>query len=89
MGLAGGGTLEVVITGTRTDLLESFRKRYEPDAVVAWGERTSSPLWEGRPDGVAYVCHQNTCLLPATTVADLTAQLDLESGRTSSESGRN
>ena len=78
MKLAGGGVLEVVVAGDRPDLLECVRDRYEPDAVVAWGERTSSPLWEDRPDGAAYVCHRNICLLPATTVQVLSAQLDAE-----------
>ncbi len=81
MTLAGGGVLEVVIAGDRPDLLDCVRGRYEPDAVVAWGERTSSPLWEGRPDGAAFVCHLNTCLAPATDVDVLTRQLDTEGAR--------
>jgi hypothetical protein len=82
MALAGGGILEVVIAGTRPDLLDCVRRRYEPDAVLAWGERTSSPLWEYRPDGAAYVCHLNTCLAPATDADVLSAQLDAEGTRT-------
>jgi uncharacterized protein len=81
MALAGGGALEVVVAGDRPDLLECVRKRYEPDVVVAWGERTSSPLWEARPDGSAYVCHQSTCLMPAATVAELNDQLEVEGAR--------
>ena len=88
MALAGGGILEVVVTGNRPDLLDCVRGRYEPDAVVAWGERTSSPLWESRPDGAAYVCHRNTCLAPATTVEALSAQLDDEGTRTDPQMAR-
>ena len=80
MALAGGGILEVVITGDRPDLLGCVRSRYEPDAVVAWGERTSSPVWEEGKDGAAYLCHRNTCLVPARTVEELSDQLDGELG---------
>ncbi len=82
MALAGSGVVEVTVTGDRRDLLDCVRGRYEPDAVVAWGERTSSPLWADRPDGAAYVCHRNTCLTPATTVEVLAAQLDGEASST-------
>jgi len=82
MTLAGGGVVEVTVTGDRPDLLHCVRSRFEPDAVVAWGERTSSPLWDGRPDGAAYVCHRNTCLTPALTVDVLAAQLEGEAAST-------
>jgi uncharacterized protein len=81
MALAGGGTIEVVIAGDRPDLLEYVRRRYEPDVVLAWGERTVSPVWEDRPDGAAYVCRQYSCLVPATTVEQLGSQLDSEGRR--------
>jgi len=84
MALAGGGTLEVVVAGERPDLLECVRKRYEPDVVVAWGERSASPLWESRPDGAAYVCHRNACLIPATTAEQLNTQLESEGTRSMS-----
>jgi uncharacterized protein YyaL (SSP411 family) len=82
MALAGGGVLEVTVTGDRADLLDCVRGRYEPDAVLAWGERTSSPLWDDRADGAAYVCHHNTCLAPAMTTDVLSSQLDSEGTRT-------
>ena len=50
-------------------------RRYLPNAVLAWGERYDSPLWEGRVDGQAYVCRSYACQLPADTVAALEAQL--------------
>ena len=81
MALAGGGILEVVVAGDRTDLLECAQRRYEPDAVIAWGDRTASPLWESRSDGAAYVCHQSMCLVPATTVGQLNDQLESEGHR--------
>jgi hypothetical protein len=51
------------------------RARYLPGAVLAWGERYDSPLWEGREENRAYVCRRYTCGLPADDAAALTAQL--------------
>jgi uncharacterized protein len=69
------GSTEVVVAGNRPDLLEVVRRRWLPNAVLAWGERHESPLWEGREDGRAYVCRGYTCQLPATTPDELAAQL--------------
>ena len=46
-----------------------------PNAVLAWGERFDSPLWEGRRDGFAYVCHNYACEAPTDTDAGLLALL--------------
>jgi uncharacterized protein YyaL (SSP411 family) len=74
--LAVNGIDEVVVTGDRPDLLAVVRSAWRPRAVLAWGERTSSPLWEGRPDdGRAYVCHGNVCEAPVDTPEALAAQL--------------
>jgi hypothetical protein len=79
-GGAGGpgqaGVTEVVITGDRPDLLAVVSRRWLPDAVVAWGERWDSPLWEGRADGAAFVCRHAVCGVPATDPATLASQLD-------------
>ncbi|HAS11881.1 MAG TPA: thioredoxin domain-containing protein [Acidimicrobiaceae bacterium] len=69
------GTTEIVVAGDRTDLLDAVRHRWLPNAVLAWGERYDSPLWAGRDDGLAYVCRDHTCQLPASTPEELTAQL--------------
>ncbi len=78
--LAGRGFTEVVITGDRSDLLEVVRQRYLPAAVLAWGEPYNSPLWEGRggPEarGRAFVCHDYTCQAPASSAAELVAQVE-------------
>jgi hypothetical protein len=67
---------EVVVTGDRGDLVAAVQSRYLPRTVVAWGERTASPLWEERPDdGRAYVCEGYTCQLPVDSVDALVAQL--------------
>ncbi|HEY7946506.1 MAG TPA: thioredoxin domain-containing protein [Acidimicrobiales bacterium] len=77
-GLAGGGITEVVVAGPRPDLVEVVRRRYEPTAVMAWGERTTSPLWAGRTDGLAYVCRRYACREPSSDPATLVTQLDTE-----------
>ena len=72
--LARGGT-EIVITGDRPDLLVEVRRQWRPDAVLAWGEPTDSPLWEGRDVDRAYVCRDYACRMPADAVATLAGQL--------------
>jgi uncharacterized protein YyaL (SSP411 family) len=69
------GTTEIVVAGDEPDLLGEVRARYLPSAVLAWGERYPSPLWEGRDDGRAYVCRDYACGLPAETPEALRAQL--------------
>ncbi|HAM01046.1 MAG TPA: hypothetical protein DCQ30_02280, partial [Acidimicrobiaceae bacterium] len=70
------GVTEVVIPGARPDLVALVQRRYEPDAVLAWGERTGSPLWEGRADGLAYVCTNRVCAPPAGSPHELEERLD-------------
>jgi uncharacterized protein YyaL (SSP411 family) len=73
--LVARGTTEIVVAGDRPDLVTAARARLLPDAVLAWGERYDSPLWEGRDDGRAYVCRSYACQLPAPDAATLTSQL--------------
>jgi len=73
--LSTGGTAEVVITGERADLVAALHERYLPNAVLAWGERYDSPLFEGRKDGLAYVCRNYVCNLPVDDVHGLLSQL--------------
>jgi uncharacterized protein YyaL (SSP411 family) len=75
---SGTAPIEVVITGERADLVGAFRRRYEPNAVLAWGERSASPLWANRPDGFAYVCRQFACKAPVATDEDLDTTLEGE-----------
>ena len=54
------GMTEVVVTGDRPDLVSAVQSRFEPTTVLAWGERGTGPLWEGRdesggPTVAAYV----------------------------------
>ncbi|MBA2281724.1 MAG: thioredoxin domain-containing protein, partial [Acidimicrobiia bacterium] len=74
--LSVSGIDEVVVTGDRPDLLTAVRSDWRPRAVLAWGERFESPLWEGRPDdGRAYVCRHFTCDAPVTDPDALAALL--------------
>jgi uncharacterized protein len=66
---------EVVVAGDRPDLLGAVRRHWLPDSVLAWGDRTTSPIWEGRTDGAAYVCRNFVCQRPAGDVESLEAQL--------------
>jgi uncharacterized protein YyaL (SSP411 family) len=72
------GWTEVVITGSRPDLLGVVRSRWLPGSVLAWGEPTPSPLWQDRDPDMAYVCRNHACRLPAGDVDTLTAQLSAE-----------
>ena len=72
--LLHGGT-EVVVTGDRPDLVGEVRRRYLPRAVLSWGERLDSPLWEGRADGLAFVCEGFACRQPVDTPEALADQL--------------
>jgi hypothetical protein len=51
------------------------RGRWLPGTVLAWGERTESPLWEGRRDGAAYVCRRFVCRSPALEPTTLGEEL--------------
>ena len=67
-------------SGDRPDLVAALAERYLPNAVLAWGEPYSSPLWEGRDDGPdhagrAYVCRNFACQAPVSEVEALLAQL--------------
>lgn len=65
------GTTEVVIPGVSQDLLSVYREQWRPHGVVAWGDKTESPLWTGRTAGAAYVCRDYVCLLPAQNPTEM------------------
>jgi uncharacterized protein YyaL (SSP411 family) len=73
--LATTGTTEIVITGDRPDLVAAVQRQYLPNAVLAWGERYASPLFEDRTDGLAYVCRNYACKLPTGEVDELVARI--------------
>ncbi len=72
------GVTEVVIAGppspAREALLDLYWSRHRPNAILAFGEPTDSPLWEGRRhlDHLrAYVCHNFVCERPTNDPAEL------------------
>ncbi|TML41666.1 MAG: thioredoxin domain-containing protein [Actinobacteria bacterium] len=73
--LVVGGITEVAVVGERPDLVDAVRARFQPDAVLAWGEPYPSPLWEARRPGFAYVCRNYACQAPVDDVGGLVAQL--------------
>ncbi len=70
-------TTEVVIAGDRLDLVNVVHHNFLPEVVLAWGEKTSSPLWDERLDQFGYVCHNYSCSLPAKTPQQLSEQLHI------------
>jgi uncharacterized protein len=73
--LVARGIDEVAVVGDRRDLVAAVQARHRPNVVLAWGERYDSPLWEGRQDGLAYVCRDFACQAPVGEVDALVAQL--------------
>jgi uncharacterized protein YyaL (SSP411 family) len=69
------GIDEVAVIGDRPDLVQGVQRAYRPNTVLAWGEPYDSPLWDGRKDGMAYVCRNYTCQTPCDTVEKLLLQL--------------
>ena len=65
------GAVEIVIPGDNPALLATARSQWLPNAVTVWGESVDSPLWAGREPGMAYVCRNHECLLPARTEQEL------------------
>ena len=65
------GAVEIVIPGDNPALLATVRSQWLPNAVTVWGEPVDSPLWAGREPGMAYVCRNHECLLPARTEQEL------------------
>lgn len=65
------GAVEIVIPGDNPELLATVRSQWLPNAVTVWGEPVDSPLWAGREPGMAYVCRNHECLLPARTEQEL------------------
>lgn len=75
LGLAERGA-EILVAGDRPDLLAAVRAQWLPSAVLAWGEPSAAPLWEGRAPGLAYVCHKAVCHRPVRDVSALEEQLE-------------
>ncbi|MFM9132329.1 MAG: hypothetical protein ACKORY_06310, partial [Actinomycetota bacterium] len=69
------GATEVVIPGHQPGMLREYCSTWRPLAVVAHGAPMEGPLWEGREEGLAYVCSGYVCLAPAATPEELAERL--------------
>jgi uncharacterized protein YyaL (SSP411 family) len=78
--LLANGSVEIVVTGDRPDLVRAVRARWLPRSVLTWGRPAGGPLWEGRAetgaDGRAYVCRDRVCDLPAATPEEVATRID-------------
>jgi hypothetical protein len=68
---------EVVITGTRSDLVSLIQHAYLPEVVLAFGESAASDLFATRQEGLAYVCEHGSCQAPVTSAQELVQSLGL------------
>ncbi|HLH28855.1 MAG TPA: hypothetical protein VKW77_08050, partial [Acidimicrobiales bacterium] len=76
--LLAAGVVEVVVPGdgpAASEMVSAVRRQWRPSVVLAWGEPTGGPLWQGREAGAAYVCRQSRCELPARDLDTLSRQL--------------
>jgi uncharacterized protein YyaL (SSP411 family) len=73
--MMNSGITEIVIPGENPIFLDVVRESWRPNAVVLWGEPNTSPLWQGRNEGMAYVCERNVCMTPAQNAEMLRTQL--------------
>jgi hypothetical protein len=77
--LVRAGTVDVAVTGDRTDLVRAAAARWHPRIVIAWagaGAEGAFPLLADRPDGHAYVCRYGECRLPVAAADALAAEID-------------
>ncbi len=75
---------EVVAPGDHPELVGPAFTRYLPGAVVAWGEPTDWPIFEGRRGpgsvGRAYVCQGYHCELPVSAPGEVARLLGPSDG---------
>jgi uncharacterized protein len=69
--LVARGTVEVVVTGERPDLLDEARRQFLPDAVLIHGDLPERQPVPTRPADHAYVCRDRTCSAPVDNPAQL------------------
>jgi len=77
--LVRAGTVDIAVTGDRTDLVRAAAARWHPRIVLAWarpGAEGNFSLLRDRPEGYAYVCRYGECRLPAATEAAVTAEIE-------------
>lgn len=73
--LLADGITEIVLPGPVSEFLQEYRRVWRPHSVVLWGEPTDSSLWTDRQPGLAYVCRNHECQLPASTLDEFRDRL--------------
>ncbi|HXY45018.1 MAG TPA: hypothetical protein VEH29_12600, partial [Acidimicrobiales bacterium] len=80
--LLAAGTVEIAVTGKRSDLVSRAARSWFPRTVIAWSADAEAakhgppvPLLEGRAEGFAYVCRAGACRLPAATAEKLDEEM--------------
>jgi len=66
--------VEIVIPGDQSELANHVRSKSMPRTVLITGVGTS-PLLQGRREGLAYVCRGGVCRLPVDNALALDAEL--------------
>ena len=69
------GATEVTIVGDLPELVRVAHSIWRPDIVLAWGEPYDGPMFDSKPEGFAYVCKDQSCKEPTTTVGDFAEQI--------------
>jgi uncharacterized protein YyaL (SSP411 family) len=78
--LLASGSVDVVVTGDRADLVAFAGRQFLPRRLLIWhdsatGDAPALPLLADRADGLAYVCKAGACRLPAADVEALGEEL--------------
>ena len=66
---------QIVVTGNRPDLVAAVTALYLPNTVLAWGEPRSGLLWDGKHGDQAWICENNTCQAPISSLDKLVEHL--------------
>ncbi|MEY2958640.1 MAG: hypothetical protein RLZZ01_1208, partial [Actinomycetota bacterium] len=69
------GLVELAVVGDAPRLVRVAQQVWRPDLVLTWGEPFDSPLWQGRTDGMAYLCRNSVCERPVDTPEALFEQI--------------
>ena len=69
------GATEVSIVGDVPELVRVAHSIWRPDIVLAWGEPYDGPMFDSKAEGFAYVCKDQTCKEPTSTVGDFAEQI--------------
>ena len=68
--------IEIVVPGPRSPLDDASWAAFAPFAVRCLGESGTSPLLDGRSEGLAFVCRGGTCRLPVDQPDSVRDEID-------------